>query len=484
MTIYVHNTLNNRREPFQNGEEGHIRMYSCGVTVYDVCHIGHGMQAIIYDMIRNYFEFKGFRVTYVRNFTDVDDKIIERAKQLGKTALEHSQDMIEASNRDIALLGVKPATHEPKVSEHIEEIVAMIESLVDKGFAYESEGDVYYNVRTYTDYGRLSNRDPEEMRCGARVEINTRKRDPLDFALWKKAKEGEVSWPSPWSEGRPGWHIECSAMAKKYLGENFDIHGGGKDLIFPHHENEIAQSCAAHDKEYANFWIHNGLITVDGKKMSKSAGNFLSIKDAVAKYHPETIRYTILKHHYSANINFDEQSYYDAYSRLLYFYNTLARIEELKQQFPNPEEKIPPGLEPPSLHEAFVTAMDDDFNTVNAIAELGRGFKFINDVLAMKKPKMKQKAHVLIRTAETLRECLAVLGLCEAPPQEALAGIQEYLIKARDIDVARVDALMAEREQARTDKNWARADEIRATLNEEGIQVMDGADGTTWQVQP
>ncbi|CAM2007952.1 cysteine--tRNA ligase [Acanthopleuribacter pedis] len=484
MTAYVYNTMTKKREPFEPKEPGKLSMYACGLTVYDKSHIGHAMQAIIYDMIRNYFEFRGYEVTYVRNYTDVDDKIIERAALENKPALVYSQEMIDLSLKDMALLGVKPATIEPKVSEHIPEIIELIQKLIDKGHAYESQGDVYFEVRSFPKYGCLSNRDPEELRSGSRIEINQQKNDPLDFALWKRAKEGEVSWTSPWGEGRPGWHIECSAMAEKYLGREFDIHGGGRDLIFPHHENEIAQSCAAHDSCYARYWIHNGLILVDGQKMGKSKGNFYTIQDAVKAFHPEAIRYTILKSHYTANIDFCDSAFHDAYSRMLYFYNTFKRVEEIREQFPDAEATPPANITVPNIKDAFIEVMDDDFNTVAAIREINAGFKFINDLVAAKKPKMKQKAGVILAVADEIKTCLGILGLCQNPSKQALAEIQEYLIRARNIDPAEVEARLQERVAARENKEWQKADDIRESLIADGIAVMDTPQGTEWQVLP
>jgi len=484
MNLAVYNTLTKRREAFEPLEDKKVSIYACGVTVYDICHIGHAMQAIIYDVIRNYFKMLGFEVIYVRNYTDVDDKIIKRAQELGVPALEHSRRMIDCSQRDLALLGVKPADIEPKVSEHIPEIIALIQSLVDKGSAYAADGDVYFAVNAYAEYGKLSNRSPDDMLSGARVEVNPKKRSPLDFALWKSAKDGEISWDSPWGKGRPGWHIECSAMSMKYLGRTFDIHGGGKDLIFPHHENEIAQSEAATGSPYAKCWIHNGLVTVQGRKMSKSFNNFMSIEDAVAAYYPETIRFTILSHHYASNIDFNEKGFHDAYHRLIYFYNTLKRLEELRAAYPDASPEPPPGVTPPDVRAAFIQAMNDDFNTAVAIREVGAAFKFINDLLAAKKPKLKQKAGVLLAVGDALRPCLDVLGLLQTPPAQALAEIQDYLIRCKGVDKAAIEAKVEARNAARAAKDWALADQIRDELVDAGVAVMDGPNGTEWQITP
>lgn len=483
MTLTVYNTFSGKREAFEPHDPQHVRMYACGVTVYDLCHIGHGMQAIIYDVIRRYLEFSGFKVTYVRNHTDVDDKIIARAAELGIPPLEHAQNMIHAAQDDLALLGVENATHEPKVSDHIDIIIDLVQTLIDKGKAYPMDGDVYFRVHSFPDYGQLSNRKLEEMRSGVRVDINQKKEDPMDFAVWKAAKPGEISWPSPWGPGRPGWHIECSALATKFLGAAFDIHGGGKDLIFPHHENEIAQSRAA-DHAFARYWIHNGLVTVEGRKMSKSFNNFITIQDAVKRYDPETIRLTILSHHYSADIDFSEKSFYDAYQRLLYFYNTLWRVETLSRQFPDPDPTVPVGVRPPSIREEFTAAMDDDFNTAVALRQLGQGFKWLNEFLDKKKPKLKQKVFCTLKVRDELEQCAKVLGLFARPPQQALEQIQNYLVRSKKLDIHDIEEKVAARDAARRAKDWAMADSIRDELQHMGIQIMDDPTGTRWQVVP
>jgi len=485
MDITLYNTLTKKREVFKPMVEGKVSLYACGVTVYDVCHIGHGMQAIIYDVIRNFFQHMGYEVKYVRNYTDVDDKIIERAASLGVSALEHSKRMIRVCEEDMARLGVLSADVEPKVSEHIPEIVAVIERIIENGVAYASEGDVYYSVSSKSDYGKLSNRNVDEMQAGSRVDINTKKRDPMDFALWKAAKEGEVAWPSPWGNGRPGWHIECSAMALKHLGECFDIHGGGTDLIFPHHENEVAQSESATGKPFCNYWVHNGLVTVEGRKMSKSLNNFMSIEDATSRNHHETIRYAILTHHYSSNIDFNEQAFYNAYSRLQYFYTTLKRVDDLLAGASDYPETVPDGVEVPDLDTAFRKAMCDDFNTTVAISELGSAFKFLNDFMAAKSPKkMKAKLHTLKLVRDPLVAALKVLGFLLKDPVTTLAEISNYLIKTKGIDTAQVEELVAARQQVRIDKDWAQADVIREQLTQLGVSIMDTATGTEWQVQP
>ena len=484
MSLIVQNTLTNKREEFIPLQEGKVSMYACGVTVYDVCHIGHGMQAIVYDVIRNYLAYKGYAVTYVRNYTDVDDKIIQRANELGVGALEHSEQMIREADEDLSRLGVAPADVEPKVSDHIPEIIELISDIIEKGGAYEAGGDVYFDVKSFPEYGCLSNRSCEEMQAGVRVEVNPNKKDPSDFALWKKAKEGEISWDSPWGKGRPGWHIECSALAIKYLGRNFDIHGGGRDLIFPHHENEIAQSVKGTGDSFATYWIHNGLVKVEGRKMSKSFNNFLSIRDAVSQFYPEAIRFTILSHHYSSSIDFSEKSFHDAYHRLIYFYNTFNKIDQMFEKIPDYPKQVPVNVKIPDIQAEFVDAMDDDFNTVQALAKIGSVFKLINDLIAAKKPKRKMKIHALKTMQSELKKVLKILGLCVRPPSEALEEIQQYLIKSKKIDLDTVKTLVAERETARQNKDWSQADELRDQLLNLGVCVMDNPEGTQWQVLP
>jgi cysteinyl-tRNA synthetase len=441
------------------------------------------MQAILYDVFRRYFQFHGKKVTYVRNYTDVDDKIIQRANELGIPPLQHSEQMIRETEEDLSLLGVQAADVQPKVSDHIEDIIQLIEKIVARGSAYASGGDVYFRVRSDSHYGCLSNRHPDDMRSGARIDINTNKEDPLDFTLWKAAKPGEIAWDSPWGPGRPGWHIECSALSQKYLGETFDIHGGGKDLIFPHHENEITQSRMGTDGAFARFWIHNGLVTVEGRKMSKSLNNFLSIREAVARFFPETIRYTILRHHYRANIDFSEKSFYDAYQRLIYLYQSLLRVQELEAQELE-EANSPVALGEFSAIPGFVEAMDDDFNTARALAHLEGLVRKLNDYLAAKTPKLKQKRPLVVAAFAELRRCFDVLGLLTGQPREALDHIRSYLVEAKQLNAAEIESLVLERENARAEKDWTRADALRTRLLELGVQLMDSPQGTEWQVLP
>ncbi|NDE17689.1 cysteine--tRNA ligase, partial [bacterium] len=383
--ILVTNTLTRRKEPLKSLDPSgnKIRMYACGVTVYDDCHIGHAMQAIFFDVIRRYLEFAGYDVTYVRNFTDVDDKIIDRAKQRGMSPARLAQDMIESSDRDMEAIGVRPADHQPRVSEMIPQIVHMIQDLIRDEAAYATKsGDVYYRVRRKSDYGKLSGRNPDELRSGTRDLVQGDKEDPLDFALWKKDDVPDASWDSPWGRGRPGWHIECSAMSKEYLGNSFEIHGGGRDLVFPHHENEIAQSESANKAPYASCWMHCGLLTIEKQKMSKSLGNHITIQDFLKSWTPEVLRFGILQYHYSSNVDFSKAVFQQCHRRLLYFYETLDLLNQMAP------EKVSAPADPLNHHwliGEFHKAMSDDFNTAAALASLNKAMKAGRELAAGKK---------------------------------------------------------------------------------------------------
>jgi len=373
MSLTLYNTRTKKKEPFVPLVPGHVSMYVCGVTVYDDCHLGHARSALVFDIIRRYLEFRGYQVKYVRNFTDVDDKILQRAQIDGIPWTQVTEKYIEAFYRDMGRLGIVAPTVEPRATHHIPNIVEMIAGLVEKGFAYEVEGDVYFEVKKFPTYGQLSGRNLDELLAGARIEVDPRKKDPMDFALWKSAKPGEPGWESPWGSGRPGWHIECSAMSIKHLGSPFDIHGGGKDLIFPHHENEVAQSCAYTGKEFARYWIHNGFVTVDEEKMSKSLGNFFTIKEIFEKsLYSETVtgeclRYYLLSTHYRSDVNFSDQSIVEAKSALDTIYGFIQRLEEPSSSRSTDGDKEFDNL----LHQfspKFEEAMDDDFNTPKALA--------------------------------------------------------------------------------------------------------------------
>lgn len=479
----IHNSMSKTKEEFEPLNAPEVKMYACGITVYDDCHIGHAKQAVTFDIIRRYLEYKGYKVTYVRNYTDVDDKIIARANQLGINALEYSQDRINEVERVMNLLGVRVPDIEPKASENIQNIIEFVSKLIEKGHAYPSErGDVYYSVKSFPGYGKLSKRNPDDMLNGVRKDVEEGKRDPLDFALWKSAKEGEISWDSPWGKGRPGWHIECSAMNLRYLGEQIDIHGGGKDLLFPHHENEIAQTEALTGKRFAKYWIHNGLITINGQKMSKSLGNSLTVKDALAKYNKEVIKYMLMQKHYASTVDINDQEFLLAEKHMYYFYNTFNEINRILANVPangevvNDEvfEKIEPD---------FVEAMDDDFNTASAYANLFAVMKYLNTIIADKKMDAQTKSNLLKQIKDKVIELYNILAVFEVEPEEFLNDLKNKYLGKLNITSDEIENLINERKEAKANKDYARADEIRNGLDEKGIVLLDGKDGTTWNIK-
>ncbi len=467
MSLRVYNTLSGRKENFQPRQTGQVGMYVCGITAYDNCHLGHARAAVVFDIIRRYLEYKNFEVTYVRNFTDIDDKIIRRSQKENRPCSAIAREFIEAYHRDMKQLGVEPATIEPKATEHIADIISIVQKLIAQGYAYEVDGDVYFSVRKFADYGKLSGRDIEEMRCGARIEVDERKKDPLDFAVWKSSKPGEPSWGSPWGAGRPGWHIECSAMSMHYLGDSFDIHGGGKDLIFPHHENEIAQSEGASGQPFAKYWLHNGFVNVNQEKMSKSLGNFFTIKDILKKYPAEVVRFFLLSSHYRSPIDFSDKHLDEAKSALQRFHNTFRTVSNLAETQIDDTE-ISKAVE--RCQRDFEAAMDDDFNSAAAIAVLFDLLKQINLSAGQPSPPTRAlKAAVL-----KIKELGGVLGLFaekEANASEgAVNGLMELLIELR--------------RQARQNKDWATSDHIRDSLAAMGLQLEDTPKGTTWHWKP
>ncbi|SHF12280.1 cysteinyl-tRNA synthetase [Modicisalibacter ilicicola DSM 19980] len=456
--MQIYNTLTRRKEAFVPLEAGKIRMYVCGITVYDYCHIGHARVMVAFDVITRYLRSRGYDVNYVRNITDIDDKILRRAEENGESIDSLTGRMIDAMHEDEDRLGVLRPDHEPRATAHVDEIKAMIQRLIDKGFAYRADnGDVYYRVRRFEGYGKLNNRDPDEMRAGARVEVDEHKEDPLDFVLWKAAKSGEASWPSPWGEGRPGWHIECSAMSTRCLGDTFDIHGGGPDLTFPHHENEIAQSEAATGKRYVNTWMHAGAVRVDQQKMSKSLGNFFTIREVLEVHDPEVVRYLLLASHYRSPINYAPDALDDARKSLERFYNALEGV--------NPE----PGEVSSRFDERFVAAMDDDFNTPEALATL---FELVRELNRAKKEASGQAPML----AFELKRLGAILGLLSQSPQAFLkAGAQ-----ALPISEAEIEARILARADAKRARDFSEADRIRDELAALGIVLKDSREGTTW----
>ena len=477
--IQIYNTMSGQKEALEPLEPGRLRIYVCGPTVYDMAHIGHGRCYVAFDTIVRYLR-RAYDVTYVRNYTDVEDKIIKRANELGVPAQEVTEKFIAEFKEDMASLSCAEPDIEPKVTEHMDEIVALVESLIERGAAYASEGDVYFAVRGFSEYGKLSKRNVDDMRSGARIAPGEKKRDPLDFALWKQAREGEPYWESPWGRGRPGWHIECSAMSRCHLGETLDIHGGGKDLIFPHHENEIAQSEGATEKRYARYWIHNGFVQTSGEKMSKSLGNFSTVRDLLAVYHPQVLRAFLLSVHYRSPIDFNEQSIIEAEGRVKYFYQTLARIDEALAG--SQVEAVAPYRDPSveGIAARFAEAMNDDFNTARALADLSGLFNLANEIVD--KPG---DAEVDARTLRAIRDGLdhvgEVLGLFSDAPAAVLEGIEAVKRSQSGIDAAAVENLIEQRAAARASKDFARADEIRDELAAMGVTIKDGPQGTTWE---
>jgi cysteinyl-tRNA synthetase len=479
MALRIYNTLTGDKEPFAPLHPPKVGIYVCGVTVYDLSHVGHARVYVAFDVIVRVLRARGYAVTYLRNYTDVDDKIIRRAAEVGESAQALSERYIAEYAHDMAALGVVHADVEPKVTEHIPEIVALIERLVGRGIAYASQGDVYFSVRDYPPYGRLSHRKLEDLKSGARVEPGEQKRDPLDFALWKAAKPGEPSWDSPWGKGRPGWHIECSAMAERYLGPSFDIHGGGMDLIFPHHENEIAQSEGASGVPFARVWMHNGFVTIDQEKMSKSLGNFFTIREVTAKFMPEALRLFLLATHYRSPINFSDQALAEAQRRLDYFYESLSKSAELVGPTPPPEDRVAG-----ELAVRVAEALDDDFNTPAVLGALSAPFSQLNELCerpgkGTTRAESQRKAALL--RAEIL-DATAPLGLCQRDPEDYLLERHTRAAAQRGLDVARVEALVAARERARAARDFPQADALRKELLELGVEIRDRAGGTSWKL--
>ena len=460
--LQIYNTLTRKKETFTPLVPGKVQMYVCGVTTYDYCHIGHARMFVAFDVVARYLRHRGYDVNYVRNITDIDDKILNRAAENGEFYAELTDRFIDAMRADEEALFVERPTKEPRATAHIDEIIGLIQKLVASDFAYRvASGDVYYSVSQFKPYGRLSNKNPEELLAGARIEIGEQKRDPRDFALWKSASDDEVGWDSPWGYGRPGWHIECSAMSTCCLGESFDIHGGGSDLMFPHHENEIAQSEAISGKTLANIWMHNGAVRVDNEKMSKSLGNFFTVREVLEQYRPEVVRYLLLASQYRSPINYSEQGLKQAEASLERFYTALRGLDIGNAR----------DLANSRYEKAFCAAMDDDFNTpiaLSAMFDLAREINRQRDVDA---EKASQLGVVLKRLGN-------VLGLLQADPDEFLQVTGDS-----DVDPAEVDALIAQRKQARADKNWALADEIRDKLAAMNVVVEDSAGTSSWRIE-
>ena len=488
MSLRLYNTLSGGKEEFVPLRPGHVGMYVCGVTVYDYCHVGHARANIVFDIIYRYLQFAGFAVTYVRNYTDVDDKIINRANERGIDSNALAEEFICAFDEDMDALGLKKPTIEPKATLHIEQIITLVERLIAGGRAYASGGDVYYAVESFPDYLKLSKRNMDEMRAGARIAPGELKRHPMDFALWKAAKADEPAWESPWGPGRPGWHIECSAMSMQYLGETFDIHGGGKDLVFPHHENEIAQSEGATGKPFVKYWLHNGFVNVNHEKMSKSLGNFFTIRDILKTYDAEVLRFFILTAHYRSPIDFSDQNLDEARLGLSRFYQALAAADDFLQpgqpqtNQPEREEIAELSERAKSLEARFKEAMDDDFNTALVIGHFFDLVRALNRVTAIPELASDSAALAAVQSArDGMVQLGNVLGLFSSAPQAWLekqkhAGLGETGLSAQEIE-----ALISARQIARVNRDFARSDQIRDELAAKGILLLDSAQGTTWK---
>ena len=469
MGLQIYNTLSGKKEPFIPLMEREVRMYVCGVTVYDSSHVGHARSLLTFDVVYRYLIFLGYRVLFVRNFTDVDDKIIQRANQQNTTSEALAQRYIEEYQKDSRALGLLPPTEEPKATDHMVEIIALIRRLEEKGMAYRVEGDVYFAVERFAGYGKLSHKKIEELEAGARVEVDARKRSPMDFALWKASKPGEPSWKSPWGPGRPGWHIECSAMSTKYLGQPFDIHGGGQDLIFPHHENEIAQSEGAAELPLARYWMHHELLQIQQKKMSKSLGNFYTIQEILARHEAAALRHYMLSSHYRSPMDFSEQGLEEAGKGIDRIYETIDRFEQ---------SSVAGGAEAdPTLLEEFRREMDDDFNTPRALAVVFEEVRSLNRLMD------EGNAAGLSARAAALKKAGQALGLLQEQPQTFLARKKERWLRRSGISPREIEELICRRDQARKQKQWKEADRLRAELQEKGITIEDSSGGTIWKVK-
>ena len=457
--LKIYNTIAREKQTFEPIHQKKAGIYVCGMTVYDYCHLGHARVMVVFDMVVKWLKASGYDVNYVRNVTDIDDKISRRSSENGESISGLTSRFMAAMHEDAQRLGVSPPDHEPRATQYVAQMIGMIKILVERGLAYPApNGDVYYSVREFPNYGRLSGKSIEDLRAGERVEVDPMKRDPLDFVLWKAAKEGEPSWISPWGPGRPGWHIECSAMSEEFLGEHFDIHGGGQDLQFPHHENEIAQSEGAHAHKFVNYWMHNGFVRVDEEKMSKSLGNFFTVREVLEKYDAEVIRFFILRAHYRSPLNYSDQHLMDAKSALTSLYTALKDVETFE-------------LRDETTHfNRLREAMDDDFNTPEAISVLFDLAKEIN------RSKQEHSSESLDRTrlfASDLKRLGGILGLLQREPRQFLQG--------NDFNSRQIEELIAKRAEARKSRNFAESDRIRDELLKSGIMLEDGPQGTTWR---
>ncbi|MEI6135086.1 MAG: cysteine--tRNA ligase [Desulfomonile sp.] len=483
MGLKIYNTLTRKKEPFVPVNPGKIGMYVCGVTVYDMCHIGHARSVVLFDVIYRYLVKTGLDVNYIRNFTDIDDKIINRANQLGEDWKQLAERYVKEFHVDMDALGVKRPNIEPKATDHIQDIISLIAALIDTGHAYEADGDVMFSVTSFSTYGKLSGKKTEDLVSGARVEVDEKKKDPLDFALWKAAKIGEPFWNSPWGPGRPGWHIECSAMSMRYLGSTFDIHGGGADLTFPHHENEIAQSEAATGEPFAKYWIHNGFVNIRSEKMSKSLGNVLNIRDILKATHPETLRLFLLSSHYRSPLDFSDTSIKEASVGLERLYAALSSLEELERSG-GEISSLPEELS--NLEMRFREAMDDDFNTPKGLAimfEASRAINRIHSESGGNKEKIPSPDLLEKARKELLGWAQDVFGILNETSQDFLERARKSGAIELGISEDEIRELLDQRAEARKARNFKLADEIRDKLLSWGILIEDGPKGSIWRVK-
>jgi cysteinyl-tRNA synthetase len=477
--IQIFNSQSHKREDFVPLTPGEVKLYLCGPTVYDFLHVGNFRGPIFFNLVRNWFEYRGFKVKFIYNYTDVDDRIIDRAVKEGIPSLEVSERYIREFEKDFNALSLRKASHNPKVTDFMKEIVELVEVLVKNGKAYAVDGDVYFDVHSKPDYGKLSHKNVEELEAGVRIEVDSRKKNPADFALWKKSKSGEPFWPSPWGEGRPGWHIECSAMAKALLGDSLDIHGGGLDLIFPHHENEIAQSEGATGKPFVRYWMHNNMLNFGAQKMSKSLGNVRTARSFMEEYHPEILKYLMLSAHYRSVLDFTPSQIEHVISNLARIYSALSLAQKVAADAPTPPEfeKV--------LSEARAgveTSLDDDFNTPEALARLFEVVRSFNNIVRTPGAVTPKKGGTARAFLEFSKWLGGLMSLFAEPPSEFLNFLDDMLLKKKNLQRADIDRLVAERAAARASKDFAKSDQMRQQLSEMGIAVQDSAQGSEWEV--
>jgi len=490
MSLKIFNTRTRKKETFVPVKEGAVGMYVCGITAYDVCHVGHARAAVVFDVVFRHLKASGYTVTYVKNFTDIDDKIIDRANKEGVGIGEIASRYIKLHDEDMASLNVLTPTVTPRATDHMADMIALIRTLEEKGIAYSVDGDVFFAVDRFPAYGGLSGRQLDEMMAGARVDVNDKKRNPLDFVLWKKSKEGEPFWESPWGNGRPGWHIECSAMSRRYLGETFDIHGGGEDLIFPHHENEIAQSQAVSGKPPANYWVHNGFVKINAEKMSKSLGNIFPVREIVKQYHPEVLRFFMLQSHYRSPVDYSEASLTEARTALIRCYTALQQMKETQAMIAEPGKEKPPAGETQyadkldELRNKFDAALDDDFNTAQALGYVFDAARLVNQITtAEKKMPTSAKQVILAKGADVFRHFGNGLGVFQSDPDAFFQVDRDIEVRKRGLAAADIEAQIEERQKAREEKDWTRADDIRQALALQNVTLKDSKGRTTWSIE-